>query len=242
MLQSVIYLAWKIDLDMLSLNVDKIANIIDDPQKEKWWLNRNYWFLGTVGLIVILAIIYGAGGISGSGHQQSNWNDHLNFRNVWQSFINSFNHHSWTHWLANILLTLGLGIYLERKIGTIKFLGLILAMAFFVSMTTSANIQNTWWAGFSGVNFALKSFIVIDCIITLFNNKTRTKLNIIFCSIVIAWIIIAFSVQVDPSFSFRIYPWRNMGHYSGAITGLVFGLIYQLLKLQKPKPVEKVEQ
>ena len=204
------------------------------------WFHRNYFFLGTGAIVLILTALYGFGGsdwMNGLARQnaQSNWNDFLNYTNIFRNFLNSFGHLSWLHLLGNVVAFSVMGVYLERKFGTIKLIILILAMAFFTSIATGANHQSSHWMGFSGVNFGLKFFILIDCIFTLCNRDTRNKTNIIFTMIAIVWIAIIFSVEIDPTFRFRVYDWTNTGHYSGALAGLVFGLAFNVLKLEKPQ-------
>ena len=219
--------------------IGEIAKItVDDPQKDGWWFNRNYFFAGTGAVIFVLVMLYGIGGNAwmdnvAEVNAPTRWNDSLNYNNILRGFLNSFGHLSWLHLLGNSVSFLIMGMYLERKLGTIKLLCLILALAFFTSSAIGANHLSNWWAGFSGVNFGLKFFIGMDCIFTLANRRTRTKVNVIFCSIVLVWILIIFSVEIDPTFTFRIYPWRNMGHSSGALAGLVFGLIYQVLRIEQ---------
>jgi len=214
----------------------KLKNFLECNEKENWWLNRNYFFVATLILITSMVLIYAFipnqlrwDLASGS---QPHWNDHLNFINIFISFWASFSHLNALHLFGNMLTFTVLGMYFERRLGSLKFLTFILLLAFFTSTAISANI-NTNWTGFSGVNFALKTFVILNFISLLLSNKKISKSNIAWQLVSTAWVFITMSVQLEP-FAIRLYPFQNMGHYSSMLAGLILFLTLALFKIKKP--------
>lgn len=214
--------------------------VIDDGSKKLHWWNRNYFFAGTLVFIVINILLFWLAGdnwetIIGNGYKTNSWSTSMNFDNMIRSFLNAFSHGSWRHVLLNMLCFLVLGIYLERKKGTLPFAALVLTMIFLSSLAIGANYCSVRWHGFSGVNYALCAYVIVDFIFMLVS-KERTKTNIIFGIIMIVAIYLAMCMNVGSSFalSFEWYPHdliNNMAHYSSMLVGAMFSVVLQLTKL-----------
>ena len=162
------------------------------------------------------------------------WTAFLHFETLLYSFSNSFNHLSLQHMLLNVLCFFVCGLYLERKIGSIKFALLVLMMAFFASATVSTNHLSVRWKGFSIVNYGLYAYIIIDYVFS-FRQTNNTKFNVILGAIVLALIYLAMCFSGNTSsFGFKWYPYdllNNIGHYSSALAGLALGLTIKLAPL-----------
>lgn len=216
----------------------KLKIFINDGYKNKSWFTRNYFFAGTVLIILINILIFAIGGEDWVLDSLNTWKDHWTdvfyFKPLIRVFCNSFAHFTWRHVLLNMLCFFFCGLYLERKTGSIKFVLLILAAAFFTSAAVSANFLAVHWQGFSAVNFGLYAYITVDYLFSLQKEK-RTKFNLISGAVVLVFIY--FTTCFDgaaESLSFKWYPYdlaRNMGHYSGALAGLVLGLTVQIARI-----------
>jgi len=218
---------------------------IEDGEKEKWWFSRNWFFVATIVLIVLMTTLHGTVGAAWDvrGGGPGAWNARLNFSFIYHSFFSSLLHLDWMHLVGNMITFVILGMYLERKFGSIKFFVFVLFMAFFSSIASTANSGSPFWTGFSGVNFAIKTFILLDFIAMLvfLYKKKPTRSNLIWGIVAVSWIVITMSVQLEPSFTVRIYPFRNMGHYSGMLAGAMVYLLVALFNIRKPVKKEKIE-
>lgn len=92
--------------------------------------------------------------------------------------------------------------------------------------------------GFSGVNYALYAFVIIDYIFYIFK-KDKGKANVIYGAIVIGLIYLAMCYNGGTTgFGFNWYPYdliNNMGHYTGFLAGLIISLVINICKLQSKK-------
>lgn len=222
----------------------KFNEFINDNHKNKNWFVQNYLFAGTFFIIFVNLLLYTVGGSFGSFRSVveidnlQHWTSVLYFNHIARSFLNSFAHLNLQHALLNMLCFSVCGLYLERKKGSIKFVLLILALAFFTSTAISANYNSVNWTGFSGVNYGLYFYILTDYLFS-FQKSKRKWHNIIIGAVALALIYIftCFSGGVS-SFSFKIYPYdliTNLGHYSAALTGLIVGLMIKITHLKTDK-------
>lgn len=224
----------------------KLEKIINDDNKNSSLFAWNCYFIGTFLIVLINILLFANGGSNWilPGNNNSifsidnahHWTDIFYFNPVIRAFCSSFAHFNWQHTLLNMLCFFVCGLYLERKTGSIKFILLIFAMALFTSAVTSTNNLSVNWMGFSGVNFGLYAYIIVEYIFS-FQKIKKDKFNLIFGAIVLALIYLAmcFDGGTD-SFGFRWYPYdliHNLGHYSGALAGLILGLTVQIAKLNK---------
>ena len=109
--------------------------------------------------------------------QKNSWGDIFNFHNIWVYFLNAFEHANWQHCLLNMLCFFVAGTYIERKIGSLNLLSIVFLFAFFADAVIGANYRGGFH-GFSGVNYALYGFVIIDYLFS-FRKKVRNKTNII---------------------------------------------------------------
>ena len=220
--------------------------LIDDNTKKLYWWNRNYFFAATVIIVLINIMLFGFGGsdwTSFIGGYSSGWSWAFDFDNVIRHFLNAFSHANWHHTLLNMLSFFIVGIYLERKKGTLGLLLLVLIMAFFTSTAIGANYMSINYRGYSGVNFGIYAYIIVDYCF-MFINKTKSKFNIISGGVVLGFIYLSMCFCGGTStFEFKWYPYNimyNMGHYSSFLAGTVLGLTIQLVKFFAPKEVDKI--
>ena len=209
--------------------------IDDETKKIRWW-NRNYFFAGTVLVVIINILIYAfmpdqwwfvdwKGGV---------WNSVLSFDTLLKQFVSAFLHANWQHVLLNMLCFLICGAWLERRKGTLPLLGLVFVMAWIAETFVGANDLSAGSVGYSGVNYAFYAYAIIDYCF-LFRKPTRTKINVISGAILMALIYFA-ACYTDKSnaVTFSWYPYdfmHNMGHYSAFLGGAILGITIQLAKL-----------
>ena len=97
------------------------------------------------------------------------------------------------------------------------------------------------WHGFSGVNYALFFYIIVDYIFS-FRKERRSKGNIIFGAIILILIYLAMSfINVAGEFAITWYPIHlvsNIAHYTSALVGLLLGIVLQFAMMRKPKENE----
>lgn len=217
----------------------------DDKSKNVRWYNRNYFYIGTIVIIlinVLLFVVLGGswadGIISASpGH----WEAPFYFNSTIISFFNAFSHYSLQHVLLNMSCFAICGIYLERKTGTLGILGFVIFSAFISGITVTCNDLSVSWDGFSVVNFFLYAYIVFDFLFS-FRKEKRNKTNIILGSIVLLFIYVAMCFCGGVTdICFKIYPYSliyNMGHYSGFLTGCVIALFKNIIEIRVEKSVK----
>lgn len=219
--------------------------IIDDNTKKLHWWNRNYFFAATVAVVLVNIILFATLGNDwerkfGAGNEYVFYNL-LDFRNIVRSFLNSFSHANWQHVLLNMLCFFIAGIYLERKEGTLPFLFLVFVLTLFSAFAGTANDAGLNWHGFSGANYALYGYIIIDYLF-MFRKRTRTKFNIISGAIVLALIYFAMCFNGGTAtVGFSWYPYdlmHNSGHYTGILTGLVLGLLIHLCRFKTERELK----
>jgi rhomboid protease GluP len=208
--------------------------IIDNAGKLLTRRNRNFFFAGTVAIIVINILLFA---ILGDG---DNWCYTFYNPNVeWEGFVplnllaaltSSFGHVSWEHVLMNMFAFLAIGLYLERRTGTIKLLALILLFAFFsAGLLAVVNNRADEGVGYSGVNYALIGYLLLDYFISLPKEiKNKNKFQLIFGAIVVVGLTAGTFVNSDaPGIVFAPYPYNlvhNVAHYSGLFAGLLVGI------------------
>ena len=213
---------------------------IDDESRKLYWWNRNYFFSGTIFVVLVNIIIYAA-----APHHEwvyalprgGDWVSVLNFDKLFNHFAVSFAHGSWQHVLLNMLSFLICGGWLERRKGTLPLLLLVFSMAWITAAFIGAN-SHTYAIGYSGVNFGFYAYAIIDYCF-LFRKPTRTKINVISGAVLMALIYFAACFSGGTSrVAFEWYPddfMHNMGHYSSFLGGAILGLTVQLAKLAAMK-------
>ncbi len=220
--------------------MDKLNNILNDGYENKNWFSRNYFWAGTVFVVLLCNLLYMFGGNHWNPIKLDSyisWSDGLNFSALLYGFFHSFGHSNLQHTLLNMLCFLIVGLYLERKTGTIKLLLLVIGFAFLSTGIIAAMSGGVGSIGYSGVNFAFYFYIIIDFIFVLFLRKERTKSAVILGIIMFALIYLAMCFNGGTtSFGFEWYPWdlmHNQGHTGGAVSGIIVALIVNIAPLGK---------
>ena len=154
-----------------------------------------------------------------------------------RSFLNVFVHGDWAHVLLNMLCFSFCGIYMERKLGTINFIFLILGFSFFAGNITTAARNTVNHYGASGLIYMCYAYIVLDYIFGFIYNYHKSKTNIILGGIIVFCIYIAMSFNVG-SFGlvFKIYPYDliyNAAHYSSFFAGIIITSIIKCAQFGK---------
>lgn len=207
---------------------------IDVKNKKLRWYNRNLFYFGTILVVFIniFAFFYNDNKWQ-IKYVYSNWDDVFNFENLIVSFVSAFKHSNMQHCLLNSLCFLIAGSYVERKIGSVNLFILVFVFALFGEAMVDANYRGIS-VGFSGVNFALYAFILIDFAF-MFIFKKQTLVCVIYGLIVIGLIYLACCFNGGTKgVSFATYPYdliTNMGHYTAFITGAVLTLLINFVKL-----------
>ena len=206
---------------------------LDDKSKKITVLNRNYFFVVTVFIVLLNIIVYAVHG-SDTGrfyNSPSNWSK-FSVNNLFQALVNSYTHFNWQHTLLNMLCFFIAGLYLERKKGSLPFLLFMVIMSLFTAFATCTNDISVWWKGFSAVNFGLYGYIFVEYIFTLCQKGKRYLFNIVCGAVVVALIYFAMCFcGGTESVTFKWYPYdllNNLGHASGIIAGLILGIYEQL--------------
>ena len=206
----------------------KDMKFFDDKSKiNNSWYNRNYFFTGTLLFVLINIILFAIGVRHSLVQSNSTWSQ-FDLTNLFISFTNIFKHYSWDHILHNSLMIFIGGFYVERKIGTFKFLSLLFVFSFVGGSMTSACANSFAWGGSSVVWFALYGYILIDYLFSFVKTK-RNKINVALGAIilVIEYIRAGFYDKVGGGIGWGIAPYQliyNTGHYVGFIVGVIFAL------------------
>lgn len=224
------------------LKKGEVMNIFNDKEKTLNWWNKNYFFVGTIAIVLLNIILFAGLGNDWASNPQSQISySVLNFDNIVSNFLNCFEHSNWQHCLLNMLCFLIIGTYIERKKGTGNLFCLVLLFAIIGKSMSVANSLGGAH-GFSGINYALYAFILIDYIFYIIKGK-KSKINIIYGAIIIALIYVAMCYSGGTTgFAFCWYPYdliNNMGHYTGYLAGLIISLVINICKLQTKLEINK---
>lgn len=223
----------------------KITDVLDDGNKKLKWWNRNWFFATTVAIIAVNLLIYffandwqnDAFPIDRGWYVQLNhWHDVFYFTPTWHSFFSSFSHANVQHVCLNMLCFLVAGAYIERKYGSISLFLTVILAAYLSAVAINANNLSANAHGYSGVNYFLYAYIIVDYIFYFIKNKQRNKITTISGGVVIALIYLAscFNGETE-TFSFAWYPYdlsHNIGHYSSFLIGFVCTLALKLVQLK----------
>ncbi len=206
---------------------------LDDKSKKLTYWNRNYYFVTTV-LIVILNIVLFAAWDKPRISVSPHWGS-FSVVNLVQALINTYWHVNWQHILLNMLCFLIAGLYLERKKGSLKFFLFVVILSLFTAFAVCANEVALGWTGFSGMNYGLYGYILIELVFMLFQKEKRYLFNLICGGAIYALIYFAMCFNGGTSrIGFEWYPYdllHNLGHASGFVTGLAFGVYEQACAL-----------
>lgn len=215
---------------------------IDDGSKKLHWWNRNYFFAGTL-LVVLINILVQAYAsdwewfyeLAEKSQSMTAWHKVLSFENLFLHFASAFMHLNWQHALLNMLCFLICGGWLERRKGTFPLLGLVFVMAWMTDTFAGANSLTTRTFGYSCANYGFYAYAILDYIFLLLRKEERTLPNVISGAVLIGLIYFAACFSGGTSdISFKWFPYdfmHNMGHYSGFFAGALLGATVQIAKL-----------
>lgn len=220
--------------------------IIDDGTKKLTALNRNYFFIVTVAFVVLCVTLHACLGDEWSVQIRPYETNRFGFKiykgnSLLYSLLNSFSHANWQHCLLNMLCFFICGCWLERKKGSLKFLILLLL----IILITSRAITMAWgdvWVGYSGVNYGLYAYTIVDFLSSLKNTKSN-KFNLIYGSVIMALIYFAmcFNGGVE-RVSFAFYPYdliHNAGHNISFLVILSAVLAVKAFKFLKKRSLKE---
>lgn len=207
--------------------------IIDDQTKKLTARNRNYFFAVTVLVTVLCITLHACLGNYWTSHIGPYEQDSRGFMIYKGSrmiiFLNCFAHANWQHCLLNMLCFFICGCWLERREGSLKFFVILLATIIITSLAVAGG-WNTRWAGYSGVNYGLYAYTIVDFLFSLQKSK-RDKFNFIGGSVMMA--LIYFSMCFNGGverIGFVWYPYdlfSNRGHYASFLVILPVAIILQ---------------
>lgn len=203
---------------------------LDNGRKDLSWWQRNWFFATTVFIVLINIILYaGLGGWEIPFDDNRHWHDCLFFTNLVHVFFSAYSHSNWQHTLLNMLCFLVCGLYLERKMGSIKFFLLIMAFSLFGNNAVAANNNGLYFHGFSGVNYAIYAYILVEYLFCAISKSKRNKFDLIYGGVMLGLIYFAMCFNggtQDVSFSW--YPYDamyNLGHYTSYFVGIIIASV-----------------
>ena len=208
--------------------------LIDSPKKRLAWYSRNYFYAATIAVVLTNILLYALldyywEGAYGNGHVS--WGKSFDFERILRCFLNNFSHSNLQHVLLNMLCFFVAGLYLERKTGSLGLLGLVLSIAILQGCVCAAANGGIGFHGYSGVNYALYAYILIDYLFSL-GTARRNKTDLIFGGVVLALIYFAMCFNGGTSeVSFAVYPYdllHNLGHGTGFFCGAIVALLIQI--------------
>lgn len=203
-------------------------------QKKQRELGNNFFFIGTIAVILINFLCFYCVKEEYSFHPTNNWNNAFDFWNLIVCVYSTFQHSNLQHLLLNSLCFLFVGAYVERKQGTIGLLFLVAIFTIFGAGLTYAN-HSGYSRGFSGVNFAFYAYIIVNFFFSIKEiKKNKIELIISITLLVLIYIACCFCGGTE-TFSFKIYPYDliyNLGHYTGFLTGLLLTLVMKFCKIK----------
>ena len=211
----------------------------DDKMKNVRWWNRNFFFLATILIIGINFALFYFMGVEWSGRPELiAWDEMFNFSNLINNFFSVFDHFNFNHLLLNMICFFVVGIFFERKYGSVNLILMTLLFAIVGKNMVGANHFGGWSIGFSIVNYAFYGFILIDFIF-MFRRETRSVPNIIWGIFMIIFMYVSMAYNggtiypVDLKLS--IYPvdlMYNLGHYTALLAGVILGLTLKIHHLE----------
>lgn len=199
---------------------------LNEPAK-KSPVTRNLFFATTLLILILNFAIFAAYGNQTPDFASKVPWDSFSVTDLFHALVNTFTHSNLQHVLLNMLCFAIAGSYLERKMGSLRFLLFMTIVCFFTAFASCTN-SGLYWHGFSGANYGLYGYILLEYVFTLARKKTRTPFNIAYGAILIGLIYLAMCFCGGTSaIRFEWYPYdllHNLGHASGFAVGLLLGI------------------
>jgi len=216
------------------MKIDVILNF-ENQSKGKW--GKNYFFAGTLFLIVLTFFCYF---VLNDTFAQAVAN--VPFLNI---LLKAFQHMSTLHCFGNMIGLLFLGIYFENKIGTLKFVGLYFLFIFISSGVCILyfGLTNGWnkyvfdGVGASSATFCLFAFFLVSVVFHFkkyFLSGKKSILNwicLVFALFLFLLISGTTSSVGSASISFGYQLTTNVGHLYPFYAGLAFGALFNIIEL-----------
>ena len=216
---------------------------IDTENKKvnKW--NRNYFWAVSIVYVILNISIYAIFKNNNILWQyaENKWKVFNGFKDLFISIGNLYTHNDWGHVLRNMLAFSISGFYIERKMGSINFLSLILLMSILSSPMVSMYV-GLIWAGSSVIYFAMWGYVIVDYLFNL-GKSNRTKTNLIIGGISIFCNYIGSCLKETIIGSNPLIPIHliyNAGHYFGFIVGVLVALVISLTNLQTKRQINNI--
>lgn len=206
---------------------------IENKKVNKW--NRNYFWIVSVIYIILNITLYAIFKNNNILWQfeESKWKVFNGFKDLFISIGNLYTHTSWGHVLRNMFAFSFSAFYIERKIGSLNFLGLILLMSIISSPLVSMYV-GLRWAGSSVIYFGVWGYVIVDYLFSL-TSDNRSKTNLIIGGIVIFCKYIGSCLTeniIGTNIFIPIHLIYNAGHYFGFLIGLLLALVVGITNLQ----------
>ncbi len=216
---------------------------IENKKVSRW--NRNYfWSVSLVYIILNITIfaILGRNNLLWQ-YEEIKWKVFNGFKDLFISIGNLYTHNYWGHVLGNMVAFSLSAFYIERKMGSLNFLCLILSLSILSSPLVSMYVGLNW-AGSSVIYFALWGYVIIDYLFSLGKN-TRTKANLIIGGISIFCSYIGSCLRENIIGTNLLIPYNliyNAGHYFGFIVGVLVALVIQVSVLHTRKQLKHLQK
>ena len=135
--------------------MDKLETALNSKflnNQDKKPLLKNYFFVGTIiQIIVLLAITFIIG--LGAGQTRGLVKTDPWYLWVFNMIVSNYYHSGVTHIVLNTVAATCLGYIIERRVGSLKYFGLIIGSIFFSSLFLSLMRKSPEWYGYSVVNY-----------------------------------------------------------------------------------------
>lgn len=216
--------------------INKIKDnvILNDRSRKVTLVNMNWFFVVTLAVVIFNIVRHTLPEGADPTNESPEWKS-FSLDNLFIALSRSYMHSNWQHCMLNMLCFFVAGIYLERKKGSLGMLLLVFTMSLFTAFATAANYLSLSPLGFSGVNYGLYGYIIIDYIFVLACTPRRYAFNVISGAVVLCLIYLAMCFNGGTStVSFVPYPYdllHNIAHSSGFVTGIALGVFESALFL-----------
>ena len=138
---------------------------------------------------------------------------------VWRLITPIFLHFGLMHIVFNLMWTQQLGMQIEFRMGTAKFLGMVLAIAILSNFAQFISDHHQYFGGMSGVVYGLFGYIWVKGKLEPESGFYMPQQTVIM---MLAWFVICFMGWVGNI--------ANWAHGVGLVTGIAFGMSGSMLK------------